>query len=81
MFDIHHGDNLEVMQRLRAEGVRAHLIYADPPFNTGRDFIMKGVAAYTDRWKSEDEFLSALCDRTRRNEGSSDGRRLPYASR
>ena len=43
---IHHGDNLEVLTRLRPslEGEVA-LAYLDPPFGTGRDF-----GAYDDRW-------------------------------
>ena len=38
------GDNLEAMREMKRESV--DLIYADPPFNTGKDF-----GAFDDRWK------------------------------
>lgn len=64
-----HGDNLDHMQRLHAAGTRAHLIYADPPFNTGRDFAFKPrdggpeEHAYSDKWPSLDAFIAALRER------------------
>ena len=60
------GDNLVAMRTLHAEGVRAHLAYLDPPFNTGRDFAFKprdGGAeehAFSDRWPSLDAFIAEL---------------------
>ena len=41
------GDNLEVLEQLRREGVAYDLIYIDPPYNTGNDF------AYHDRIKGD----------------------------
>lgn len=64
-----HGDNLAVMRSLAAEGFRAHLIYADPPFATGRDFYYEprdgGAAelAYSDKWPSFDAYIEALRER------------------
>lgn len=61
-----HGDNLTVMRTLAAEGFRAHLIYADPPFATGRDFYHEprdgGPAelAYSDKWPSFEAYIEAL---------------------
>lgn len=59
-----HGDNLVVMRDLHAEGLRAHLIYADPPFATGRDFFFerkgKKELAYSDKWATFDAYLEAL---------------------
>lgn len=66
---LHHGDNLEVMRRLHAEGERVHLAYLDPPFNTGRDFTFKPRGAgpeehaYSDRWPSLEAFVEALRER------------------
>ena len=64
-----HGDNLDVMRDLLSKGTRAHLVYMDPPFNTGRDFAFKPrdggpeEHAYSDKWPSLDAFLEALRDR------------------
>ena len=38
-----HGDNLEVMRGMESESI--DLIYADPPFCTGRDFV-----EFNDKW-------------------------------
>ena len=50
------GDNLEVLREQPSRSV--HLVYLDPPFNSGRDWYMKPPAggreqilAFTDKWK------------------------------
>lgn len=64
-----HGDNLDVMRKLASEGFRAHLVYADPPFATGRDFYFEprdgrpAELAYSDKWPSFDAYLDALRER------------------
>lgn len=60
------GDNLEVLKLLRETYLgRVKLIYIDPPYNTGKDFI------YKDKFtKSKEEFEIASGDR------SEDGGRL-----
>jgi len=64
-----HGDNLDVMRALAAEGFKAHLIYADPPFATGRDFYHEprdgGPAelAYSDKWPTFEAYIEALRER------------------
>lgn len=61
-----HGDNLDVMRSLASEGFRAHLIYADPPFATGRDFYFEprdggpSELAYSDKWPSFEAYIEAL---------------------
>jgi site-specific DNA-methyltransferase (adenine-specific) len=42
---LHHGDNLDVL-RTEIAGESADLIYADPPFNSNRDY-----ATFTDTWR------------------------------
>ena len=57
---LYHGDNLPIMLGLQRSGVRAKLIYADPPFATGREFATDcGRLAYGDRLMG-DEFLAWL---------------------
>lgn len=54
MNHLYYADNLTVMQTLPDASV--DIIYADPPFNTGRDFT-----GYTDRWHpSETRLPDAL---------------------
>lgn len=54
------GDNLEVMQAiLKAYAGRVKLIYIDPPYNTGNDFVYRddfkeGIDAYLDQTKQRD---------------------------
>lgn len=59
-----HGDNLAAMADLLAEGVRAHLIYADPPFFTQRAFYYERGGsrelAFDDRWPSLETYVEAL---------------------
>jgi site-specific DNA-methyltransferase (adenine-specific) len=50
------GDNLEVLREQPSRSV--HLVYLDPPFNSGRDWYMKSPAGgreqilvFTDKWK------------------------------
>lgn len=47
------GDNLTLMGQMLEESV--DLIYADPPFNTGRDW-----GDYNDKWKDDDAYLDWL---------------------
>lgn len=54
------GDNLTVMQALHSAGERFHLIYIDPPYNTGRDFLCDGEPAFSDRWPSLTAYLDHL---------------------
>lgn len=53
---LHLGDNLEVMKSLPDESV--DLIYCDPPFNTGRDFV-----EFDDRWDSLSGYLDFMIPR------------------
>lgn len=63
-----HGDCLEVLPLLAAEGVRFDLAYVDPPFNTGKVHSARvaggareaGSPAYDDSWGGLDGFLSML---------------------
>ena len=50
MKDLHHGDNLTIMQGMEACSV--DLIYADPPFGTGKDW-----GAFVDK-RTGDEYLA-----------------------
>ena len=66
------GDNLSALGALRARGVRAALVYLDPPFFTGREhnhverscskdgIVRRLVPAFDDRWESLQEYLGAL---------------------
>ena len=51
---LHHGDCLDVLPTL-GEG-SADLIYADPPFNSGRDWEGDS-GAFRDRWDSMDSYI------------------------
>lgn len=44
------GDNLELMKSLPTASI--NLIYADPPFNTGRDFHAEDIG-YNDQWDKD----------------------------
>src|SRR5690606_5950064 len=67
-----HGDNLAALGALARRGVRATLIYLDPPFFTGREHvavtrsrgpngvIRKLAKAFDDRWESLEQYLSEL---------------------
>ena len=68
------GDNLLALGALRDAGVRAALVYLDPPFFTGREHTLlersdakagkgKRTAAFDDRWESLDAYLAALVER------------------
>ena len=48
---LHIGDNLEVMKSMESASV--DLVYADPPFNTGRDFL-----DFNDKWGAGDNFTA-----------------------
>jgi site-specific DNA-methyltransferase (adenine-specific) len=64
------GDNLGVARRLEGEGVRADLVYLDPPFGVGQAHgarTKKGEArahrtsvGYDDGWRGIDAFLASL---------------------
>lgn len=60
-----HGDNLNVMHSIMDEYKgKIKLIYIDPPFMVGKDFVNKeGEFAYSDKWKSVDEFLCFIHER------------------
>jgi site-specific DNA-methyltransferase (adenine-specific) len=73
--DIYHGDNLSVMRALLPDlAGRIDLIYADPPFNTGRTYptrigrgedsrrpgTWKKAAGYDDRWDDPAAYLDML---------------------
>lgn len=69
------GDNHAGLAALAAQGVRATLVYLDPPFFTGREHTLverkrtaTGIerfesAGFDDRWNSLDEYLAAMFDR------------------
>jgi site-specific DNA-methyltransferase (adenine-specific) len=69
------GDNLEALRALGERGVRATLVYLDPPFFTGREHtlverrkVRSGIErtlrkAFDDRWESLDAYLGALVER------------------
>src|SRR5262245_3622028 len=69
------GDNLAALGALRERGVRAALVYLDPPFFTGREHtlverrrVRSGIErtlrkAFDDRWESLDAYLGALVER------------------
>lgn len=69
------GDNLPALQALYDQGVRAALLYLDPPFFTGREHAQvirrrtangierELVPAFDDSWNSLEEYLSSLLDR------------------
>lgn len=53
---LYHGDNLKILAALPTESI--DLIYADPPFFTGRDF-----GAFDDRWSIVNEYIDWLRSR------------------
>ena len=52
-----HGDCLDVLPTLEEGSV--DLIYADPPFNSGRDWE-EGAGAFADTWESMDRYLDYM---------------------
>ena len=56
MKELHHGDNLAIMQGIEACSV--DLIYADPPFNSGKDW-----GEYDDRWASDNAYIAFMRER------------------
>lgn len=49
--EVIHGDPAVILPGLMVKGVRADLVYMDPPFCTGRDFHMPdGRLAFSDKW-------------------------------
>ena len=56
MNSIIHGDCLDVMRGMDAASV--DLVYADPPYCTGRDF-----GAFDDRWPSREVYLAFMRER------------------
>lgn len=60
----HRGDNLEGLAFLLEQGIRADLVYIDPPFATNNEFLMdaerantisaSGELAYSDAWEVDD---------------------------
>ena len=47
-----HGDNLAIMRGLEAGSI--DLIYCDPPYNTGRDWLdNEGNVQFCDKWESD----------------------------
>ncbi|HVR19755.1 MAG TPA: site-specific DNA-methyltransferase [Polyangiaceae bacterium] len=69
------GDNLGALRALAERGVKATLVYLDPPFFTGREHTLverrkvpSGIErtlrkAFDDRWESLDAYLGALVER------------------
>lgn len=61
MIDLVHGDNIEAMERLSADGRTFALCYADPPFMSGRAWSMPdGELAFDDRWRNLTAYLQRL---------------------
>lgn len=64
MGELHCGDNL-VLMRAQLADASIDLIYADPPFNSGKAYFATGDehAAYDDRWRfDEGEFERAIAN-------------------
>ena len=57
MNDILNGDCLDVMSDMKNEFI--DLIYADPPFNSGRDYA-GSTGTFGDRWKTRQEYLDFM---------------------
>ena len=53
------GDCLQILPKISTAGIRADLIYVDPPFNTGRE-QRRGNLAYPDHFGDVDAFLAML---------------------
>jgi len=49
------GDCLEAMSAISDNSI--DLAYADPPFFSGRDYMMDNVVVFSDKWVSLDEYL------------------------
>lgn len=62
MITVIKGDNVEVMDTLAGEARRFTLVYADPPFHTGRVHHMADgkEVAFDDRWPSLQVYMGAL---------------------
>ena len=69
-----HGDNVQTLRTLAEAGVKATLVYLDPPFFTGREHTLverRGgrtdedtrTAAFDDRWESLEAYLESLVER------------------
>ena len=69
-----HGDNVQALRVLAATGVKAALVYLDPPFFTGREHTLverrdgrsdpeTRTAAFDDRWDSLEAYLESLVER------------------
>ena len=69
-----HGDNVQALRTLAASGVKAALVYLDPPFLTGREHTLverkdgrtderTRTAAFDDRWESLEAYLESLVER------------------
>ena len=56
MTQLHHGDNLAIMRDMETGSV--DLIYADPPFNSGKDW-----GEYDDRWASDNAYIAFMRER------------------
>ena len=63
------GDNLDALKHLRDEGFSADIIYIDPPYNTGKDFVFRDNFRSRRRMNSESyaqwhaEWLSLMLPR------------------
>jgi site-specific DNA-methyltransferase (adenine-specific) len=59
---LEHGDCAELGSLLPPESV--HLVYLDPPFNTGKDHRLKsGALAFSDKWGSPERYISYWAER------------------
>ena len=58
--EVLHGDNLPIMRDMDSESV--HLIYADPPFNSGREWSDES-GNFSDTWDSMDSYIDFMGDR------------------
>lgn len=69
-----HGDNVQTLRTLADAGVKATLVYLDPPFFTGREHTLverrdgrtdegTRAAAFDDRWESLEAYLESLVER------------------
>lgn len=71
------GDNLAALSALSGRGLRASLVYFDPPFFTGREhthvertrgkdgIVRRLTPAFDDRWESLEQYLGELAVRIR----------------
>lgn len=71
------GDNLEVLKLLqRSYAGKVKMIYIDPPYNTGKDFVYKdnyrdNLANYRDNYGRKDEAGNLVATQAERNSESS----------